>query len=124
MFDVNRNPIPEYNAGVVPEDGAETLLQACERFAQAFNMWELLMKEASHSILPCENMTHAQLSKTKQQWQRAFAQVRSLPARHLDGLDAKRRVLETLSYFGETGDPSFLAFAVELVDEYHKFIFE
>ena len=82
------------------------------------------MKEADQAILPCENITYADVLKTKQQWQWALAQVRSLPARNRGGLEAKRKVLGTLSHFSETGDPTFVQFAVELVDEYHRFILE
>jgi hypothetical protein len=124
-MDLNQNRIcGDAMNEMEPSSGDDPLLEACRGFSCAFDMWTRLMIEGNHEVPPSENLSRDDVLRTKQCWQQALARVRGLPARNRDGLEAKRQVLGAISYFGETGDPSFTDFAVELVDEYRDFILE
>jgi len=124
-MDLNQNRIyGDAMNEMEPSGGDDPLLEACDGFSRAFDMWTRLMLAGNHAVPPSANFTRDDVLRIKQCWQQALARVRSLPARNRDGLEAKWRVLGAVSYFGETGDPAFTDFAVELVDEYHDFIIE
>lgn len=100
----------------------DPLMDACEDFAEAFEVWELLTKEIGAVASPSEITKYKDIRETKQQWQEALARVRASPAFTREGLEAKRQVLSSLSHFAHSDDPSFSDFAIELVEEYHRFL--
>ncbi len=106
----------------VNEMSEEKLSRACEEFWDAVDLWTRASDEWNRAIPPCE-LSYAKTRKIKRRWREALEKVRGIAAVGREGLEAKREVLISLSHFAETRDASYASFAVELVQEYHEFLF-
>jgi hypothetical protein len=100
----------------------EQLLQACEEFWDAVDLWTRVGDEWNGAIRPCE-FSYVETRKIKRRWREALEKVRGITAVGREGLEAKREMLISISHFAEAHDPSYALFAVELVQEYHEFLF-